>query len=217
MSTLQDFWNEAWAAGIDGKIKLQAAELQELEDVRQKVWINECATVAGKPARMQEPEQLEDMSVCHVQEDAWQEASSEDGEQGIEERHRNEAVEQDVEAKYSMQEQYLGEGAARQETCKAQAEGKPDLEYGRFGECIKQLEERWAKLEDRLTAHVEAEIESRAAEWRDYMGERQKVLDDDRASMVEQITAGKKGFRDPRWEPEGSHGSELSRRHGAAF
>ena len=36
MSTLQDFWNEALAAGIDGKIKLQAAELQELEDARQR-------------------------------------------------------------------------------------------------------------------------------------------------------------------------------------
>ena len=34
MSTLQDFWNEALAAGIDGNIKLQAAELQELEDAR---------------------------------------------------------------------------------------------------------------------------------------------------------------------------------------
>ena len=69
------------------------------------------------------------------------------------------------------------------------------LEYGRFGEYIKQLEERWAKLEDRLTARVEAEIESRAAQWRDYMVERQKVLDDDRASMVEQIPAGSKKLK----------------------
>ena len=83
----------------------------------------------------------------------------------------------------------------RQETCKAQAEGKADLEYRRFGECIKQLEERWAKFEDRLTAHVEAEIESRAAQWREYMVERQKVLDDDRASTVEQITAGSKKLK----------------------
>ena len=88
-----------------------------------------------------------------------------------------------------MQGQYLVEEAAR-ETCKSQTEGKKDLEYGRFGEYIKQLEERWAKLEDRLTAHVEAEIESRSAQWRDHMVERQKVLDDNRASMVEQITGG---------------------------
>ena len=33
---------------------------------------------------------------------------------------RNEAVEQDTEAKYSMQGQYLVEGTARQETCKPQ-------------------------------------------------------------------------------------------------
>ena len=65
-------------------------------------------------------------------------------------------------------------------------EGKPDLE---------QLEERWAKLEDRLTAHVEAETESRAAQWRGYMVERQKVLDDDRASIVEQITAESKKLK----------------------
>ena len=56
----------------------------------------------------------------------------------------------------------------------------------------RQLEERWAKLEDQLTAHVEAEIESRAAQWRDYMVERQRELDGDCASMVEQITAGSK-------------------------
>ena len=67
-------------------------------------------------------------------EDAWQEASSEAGEQGIEEKYRIEAVEQDTEVKYSMQEQYLDEGAARQETCKSQTEGKLDLKYGRFGE-----------------------------------------------------------------------------------
>ena len=34
-STLQDFWSEALAACID-KVKLQAAELQELEDARQR-------------------------------------------------------------------------------------------------------------------------------------------------------------------------------------
>ena len=51
MSTLQDLWNEALAAGIDGKIKLQAAELQELEDARQRAWINECAAVTDKLAR----------------------------------------------------------------------------------------------------------------------------------------------------------------------
>ena len=50
MSTLQDCWKEALAAGIDGKIKLQAAELQELEDARQKAWINECAAVTDKLA-----------------------------------------------------------------------------------------------------------------------------------------------------------------------
>ena len=84
--------------------------------------------------------------------------------------HRGEAFEQGTEAKYNMQEQHPVEEAARQdETCKSQTEGKPDLECGRFGEYIKHLEERWAKLEDRLTAHVEAEIESRAAQWRDNM------------------------------------------------
>ena len=50
---------------------------------------------------------------------------------------------------------------------------------------------RWSELENRL----EAEIESLAAQWRDYMVERQKVLDDDRASMVEQITAGSKKLK----------------------
>ena len=100
--TLQDLCNEASAAGIDGKIKLQAAELQELEDVRQKAWIFECAAVADKLARIQEPEPLGEKSVCHVEEDAWQQASSEAVEQGIEEKHRNEAVEQDIEAKPSM-------------------------------------------------------------------------------------------------------------------
>ena len=155
------------ATGIDGKIKLQAAELQELEDARQRAWINECAAaVADKLARIQEPEQLGEKSVCHVEEDAWQEASSEAGEQGIEEKCRNEAVEQDLEAKHSMQEQYLVEGAARQETCKPQIRVEPDLEYGRFGEYIK----RRAKLEDRLTDHVEAEIESRAAQWQGLHG-----------------------------------------------
>ena len=143
ISTLQEYWNEALATGIDGKIKLQAAELQELEDARQRAWINECAAaVADKLARIQEPEQLGEKSVCHVEENAWQEASSEAGEQGIEEKRRNEAVEQDLEAKHSMQEQYLVEGAARQETCKSQTGSKPDLEYGRFGEYIKRLEER---------------------------------------------------------------------------
>ena len=116
--------------------------------------------------------QLVEMSECHVEEDAWQEASSEAGAQGIEEKHRNEAVEQDIEAKYSMQEQYLVEAARQDETCKPQTGGKPDMEYERFGEYIKQLERR-AKLDDRLTAHVEAENESRAAQWRDYMVERQ--------------------------------------------
>ena len=146
---------------------MQAAELQELEDARQRAWINECAAVTDKLAHIQELEQLEEMSVCHVEEDAWQEASSEAGEQGIEEKHRIEAVEQDTEAKYSMQRRYLVVGAARQETSKSQTEGKLDLKYGRFGDYIKQLEERWAKLEDRLTAHVEAEIESWAAQRRD--------------------------------------------------
>ena len=88
-----------------------------------------------------------------------------------------------------MQEQYLVEGAARQKTCKPQTGSDLDLEYGRFGEYIKQLEERWAKLEDRLTAHVEAEIESQAAQGR------RGVPDDDRASMVEQITAGSKKLK----------------------
>ena len=120
---------------------MQAAELQELEDVRQKAWMNECAAVIDKLARMQELEQLGEMSVCHVEEDAWRQASSDAAEQGIEEKHRNEAVEQDIEAKYSMHGWYLVEGAARQETCKFQIGGKPDLEYGRFGEHIKQLEE----------------------------------------------------------------------------
>ena len=77
MSTLQDLWNEASAAGIDGKIKLQAAELQELEDARRKAWINECAAVADKVARVQEK------FVCHAEEDAWEQASSEAVEQGI--------------------------------------------------------------------------------------------------------------------------------------
>ena len=36
MSTLQEFWNEALAAGIDDKIKLQATDLLELEDARQR-------------------------------------------------------------------------------------------------------------------------------------------------------------------------------------
>ena len=180
MSTLQDFWNEALAAGIDGKIKLQAAELQEIEDARQKAWINECAALTDKLAHVQEPEQLEEMSVCHVKEDAWQESSSEAGEHGFEGKHRDQAVEQDIEAKHSMQ----GQGAARQEACKPQTGSETDLEYGRFGDYIKQLDERWAKLQDRLTAHVEAEIESRAAQWRGFIVERQKVLDDDRASMV---------------------------------
>ena len=75
MSTFQDFWNEALAAGIDGKIKLQAAELQELEDVRKK-------------ARMKECEQLGEKSVCHEEEEAV--------EQGIEDQHRDKAVEQDI-------------------------------------------------------------------------------------------------------------------------
>ena len=110
MSTLQDFRKEALAAGIDVKIKLQAAELQELEDARQSAWINECAAVTDKLATIRELEELEEMSVCHVEEDAWQEASSEAGEQGIEEKHRNEAVEQDIKAKYNMQGQYLVEG-----------------------------------------------------------------------------------------------------------
>ena len=57
------------------------------------------------------------MSACHVEEDAGQEASSEAG-----------AVEQGTEAKYSQDR-----------TCKAQAEGKADLEYGRFGEYVKQF------------------------------------------------------------------------------
>ena len=43
MSALQVWLNEALAAGVDGQIKRQAAELQELEDARQKEWVNECA------------------------------------------------------------------------------------------------------------------------------------------------------------------------------
>ena len=74
------------------------------------------------------------------------------------------------------------------ETCKFEAEGKPGLENARFAERIKQLE-------GRLTAHVEAEIKSRAAQWWDYMVERQKLLDDDRATMVEQITVGSKKLK----------------------
>ena len=151
--------------------------------------------MTDKLAHIQELEQLEEMSVCHVVEDAWQEASSEAGEQG----HRGEVQDRSRRARHrsevQQQEQYLVEGVARQETCKSQTEGKPDLEYGRFGEYIKQLEERWAKLEDRLTAHVEAEIESWAAQPRDYVVERQKELDDDRARMVEQITAGSKKLK----------------------
>ena len=38
MSALQVWLNEALAAGVDGQIKQQAAELQELEDARQKEW-----------------------------------------------------------------------------------------------------------------------------------------------------------------------------------
>ena len=83
VSTLQDFWSEALAAGIDGNIKLQAAELQELEDARQRAWISECAAVTDKLARIQEPKQLEETSVGHVEEDAWHEASSEVGKQVI--------------------------------------------------------------------------------------------------------------------------------------
>ena len=49
---------------IDGKIKLQAAELQELEDARQRAWISECAAVTDKLSRIQEPEQPEEVSVC---------------------------------------------------------------------------------------------------------------------------------------------------------
>ena len=44
--------------------------------------------------------------------------------------------------------------------------------------------------EDRLTAHVETETKSRAAQGRDHMVERQRPVDDDRASMVAKITAG---------------------------
>ena len=82
-------------------------------DARQRAWINECAAVTDKLAHIQELEQLEEMSVCHVEEDAWQEASSEAGEQGIEEKHRIEAVEQDTEAKYSMQRAVPGCGGRR--------------------------------------------------------------------------------------------------------
>ena len=77
MFKLHEFWNEALAARIDGKIRLQAAELQELGDARQRAWINECAAVTDKLARTQEPEHPEETSVGHVEEDAWQEASSE--------------------------------------------------------------------------------------------------------------------------------------------
>ena len=87
---------------------------------------------AEKLSRTQEPEQLGEKSVCHVEEDAWPLASSE-------------AVEPDIEAKHSRQVQYLVEGAARQETCKPQTGSEPDLEYGRFGEYIKQLEDAMGK------------------------------------------------------------------------
>ena len=110
--------------------------------------------MTDKLARIQEPEQPEETSVGHVEEDAWQEAKSESGEQGTD------------------------------ETCKSQTEGKPDVDIKR--------------LEDRLTAHAEADIESRAARWQDNMVERQKALDDDRASrasIVEQITAGSKELK----------------------
>ena len=56
MSALQDLLNEALAAGVDGQIKRQAAELQELEDARQKEWVNECAAVTDKLAHIREPE-----------------------------------------------------------------------------------------------------------------------------------------------------------------
>ena len=138
MTTLQDLWNEASAAGIDGKVTLQAAELQELEDVRQKAWINECAAVADNLARIQEPEQLGEKSGCHVEEDVWQQASSEAVEQGIEDKHRNDAAEQDIEAKHRMQEQYLVEGPRVRRRLNPRL---PDLECGRFSEYIRQLEE----------------------------------------------------------------------------
>ena len=97
--------------------------------------------MTDKLARIQEPGQPEETSVCHVEEDARQEASSEAGERSTTDR---------------MQGQHLVEDATRRDkTCNSQTEAKQDLE---------QLEEWWAKLEDRLTAHVEAEIESRAAQ-----------------------------------------------------
>ena len=114
---------------------------------------------------------------------------------GEQARHRGEAQERSRLARRRSEAQHAGAvpgRGRRQETCKHQTGVDLDLEYGRFGEYIKQLEERWAKLEDRLTAHVEAEIESQAAQLRDDMVERQRVLDDDRASMVEQLTARSK-------------------------
>ena len=85
--------------------------------------------MADKLARIQEPGHLGEKSVCRAEEDAWKQASCEAVEQGIEEKHRNEAVKQDIEAKHSMQDQYLVEGAARQETCKPLTGGEPDLEW----------------------------------------------------------------------------------------
>ena len=101
MSTLQEFWNEALAA-----------ELQELEDARQMAWMDEYAAVTDKVARIQETEQPEEKPMGHVEEEAWQEASSEAGEQSTD------------------------------ETCESHTEGKPDLEDARFVERIKQLEGR---------------------------------------------------------------------------
>ena len=174
------------AAGIDGKIKLQAVELPELEDARQKAWMNECAAVTDKLARMQEPEQLGEKSVCHVEEDAWQLSR-----RSTETKPSSKTSKRSTACRGST---WLREPRVRRRV-NPRLGGKPDLEYGRFGEYIRQLEERWAKLEDRHKAHVEAEIESRATQWRDYMVERQRVLDDDRASMVEQITAGSKKLK----------------------
>ena len=62
-----------------------------------------------------------------------------------------------------------------------------------FWEYTGQLEERWEELEDRLAVHVEAEIESRGAHWRDCVNERQRVLADNCAYIAEQITAGSTG------------------------
>ena len=54
---------------------------------------------------------------------------------------------------------------------------------------------------DEQSSKIDSRIMSRpkssrgAAQWQDYVVERQKVLDDDRASMVKQITEGSKKLK----------------------